>query len=208
MPTTAAGASPWKLRTGKSVSFAAQNMDDMLQLEVDGDIVATLEIPSADDQSSSYTLRVEGEGADFDDVEIWRDIFYTQGSRGREFKIPAGCYVMLGDNTQDSSDSREWNLATFRVDSDVVRGNSYPGNPTRRSGDPEGTHVFFRDEWGELHDFVEKPGDQGQLLQAPFVPRNLITGRAVIVFWPMTWLWPGNWGDKKVPLVTRLKWVH
>jgi hypothetical protein len=212
--STAAGPEPWKLRAGKSVSFAAQNMDDMLQLELDGDIVATLEIPRADDQSSSYTLRVEGEGADFDGVEVFRDIFYYPGSGGGEFEIPPGNYVMLGDNTQDSSDSREWNLATFHWDGDgsngkVVRGNSYVGqNPIRRSGLPDGTHVFFRDEWGELHDFVEKPGNQGPLLRASYVPRNLITGRAVIVFWPLTWLWPPNWGDDKVPIVTRLQWVH
>jgi hypothetical protein len=188
-------------------------MDDMLQIEVDGDIVATLPIPRARNQSSSVTLRVEGEGADFDDLEIVRDIHYWPGTTNRSFEIPLGSYVMLGDNTRDSSDSREWKLATYRVStegdlSQVVRGNHFTGNPERRSGAPDGTHLFFRDEWGELHDMIEKPGMQGPFLDAPYVPRDLITGRAVIVFWPMTWLWPPNWGNDRVPKVTRLKWIH
>src|SRR6185436_8129133 len=104
----AAGAATYRLPAKKSVSIAAQNMDDLLQLEIDGDIVATLEIAETNDPSpATFTLRVEGEGADFDDVELYRDIFYTPGAHGREMKIPPGHYVMLGDNTQNSSDSRE-----------------------------------------------------------------------------------------------------
>jgi signal peptidase I len=222
LPTQALGKDAWKLRAGKSVSFAAQNMDDMLQLEIDGDIVATLEVPRSANQIANYTLREEGEGANFEDLEVYRDIYYTLGSTST-FKIPPGNYVMLGDNTQDSSDGREWRLAVYhtgeghtgeghtdegRADDGFVRGNDFKGNPEIRAGGPEGNHVFFRDEFGDLHDFIERPGDRGPDIAAPFVPRNLITGRAIIVFWPMTWLYPPNWSDKNVPLLTRLKWIH
>jgi hypothetical protein len=211
LPVEALGKDAWKLRTGKSVSFAAQNMDDMLQLEIDGDIVATLEIPEAPNKVSNYTLREEGEGANFTDVEIYRDIYYTNAGQ-TTLKIPPGNYVMLGDNTQDSSDSRLWSLATFHTDEGladdgIVRGNSFKGNPEERAG-PDGMHRYFRDEFGDLHDLIEHPGDRGPLIPAPFVPRNLITGRAIIVFWPMTWIYPPNWSDKNVPLLTRLKWIH
>jgi signal peptidase I len=204
----------WKLTAGKKISFAAQNMDDLLQLEIDGDIVATLEIPGTSDQAAAFTLRVEGEGADFDSVELFRDIYYTSGTKGREFKIPPGHYVMLGDNTQDSSDSREWQLTSYRLpdgtpEGTKVRGNWYrPQNPLEVLGEPEGKRIFFRDEWGELHNFLEKDAKVLPLEDAPYVPRNLIVGRAVIVFWPWPWVWPGNWGDDQVPMVTRLKWVH
>ena len=204
----------WKLTAGKKVSFAAQNMDDLLQLEIDGDIITTLEIPGTSDQVAAFTLRVEGEGADFDALELFRDIYYTSGSKGREFRIPPGHYVMLGDNTQDSSDSREWQLTSYwwpaaGSDGTKIRGNFYrPQNPLEVLGEPGGKRIFFRDEWGELHNFLDKDANLLPLEDAPYVPRNLVVGRAVIVFWPWPWTWPGNWGDDQVPMVTRLKWVH
>jgi len=211
--TEASGSAPWKLSAGKNISFVAQNMDDLLQLEIDGDIVATLEIPRATDQTASYVLRVEGEGADFDDVEIYRDIYYTPGTKGRDFKIPLGNYVMLGDNTLDSHDSREWMFAHYSwpgpgSEGRDVRGQYYANSNPQRVPDAAGSLIFFRDEWGELHDFPERSATEGQRTAASFVPRNLITGRAVIVFWPLTWIWPGDWNNPQVPKVTRLRWIR
>lgn len=210
---TAPGAA-WRLAAGDATSFAVQNVDDQLQLELDGDVVATLDVPPSINQASSFTVRVEGEGADFDELETWRDIYYTAGTKGREFRIPAGHYVMLGDNTQDSSDSREWLFATHRWDGpgsngEYVRGNLFPpqprdplnGNPIVVQGGADGPRYFFRDEWGELHDFVARPGTQGPNEEAPYVARELIVGRAVLVFWP---LWPFT-GD---PAIWRLKFVR
>ncbi len=202
-----------KLAVGKSVSFAAQNMDDLLQLEVDGKIVWQIEVPATSDQRSSITLRVDGD-ADVDRLELYRDIYYTQGQGMRsEFQIPANSYVMMGDNTQDSSDSREWKLAQYRWDGpgsngEWVRGNRR-GNPSSLRDDPNpkrvmeagGSRMFFRDEWGELHTFRETPGCEGAPVPAPYVPRGLITGRAVLVFWP--W-WPLTPGFDS----TRLKWIR
>jgi signal peptidase I len=193
----------WKLAAGKSISFGAQNMDDMLELDVDGDKLLELEIPPALDQASTITLRQDGEGADFTDLETYRDIYYTSDRGTTLFKIPPGSYVMLGDNTQDSSDSREWLFGKYHVGDQVIRGNwrsndPQAPNPFIDSADPEGRRVFFRDEWGELHTFFQKPNVVPEFEQAPFVPRNLIVGRAVIVFWPL------------VPSmnVWRVKWVH
>jgi signal peptidase I len=189
------------LTAGKRVSFAAQNMDDLLAFEVDGERVAELEIPSAVDQTSCFELRVEGEGADFTGVDLYRDIYYTEEGKGTEFDIPAGCYVMLGDNTQDSSDSRFWSFITLGPDRDgnSVRGNYFPPqNPVWVPGDPEGTRVFIRDEWGDLHDFIASPEQPLRTEWAPFVRRELIVGRAVAVFWPISFAYK----------VWRLQWVH
>jgi signal peptidase I len=204
-PSTAEGE-PWRLSAGDRVAFGAQNMDDLLVFEIDGEGVLQLEVPFSADQTSSFTLRVEGEGADFTDVEVYRDIYYTsENAKRSEFVIPPGHYVMLGDNTQDSSDSREWAFARYRwpgagSEGQYVRGNwrGNNENPTLVPGGAEGTRVFFRDEWGELYSFVDHPASQGQPESAPLVPRNLITGRALIVFWPF------------VPSlnVYRLQWIH
>ena len=63
-----------------------------------------------------------------------------------------------------------------------------------------GLITFFRDEWGERYSFPSSakrpvPGGSGE--RAPFVPRELIAGRALLVFWPLA-PWMG---------ILRLKWV-
>ena len=64
------------------------------------------------------------------------------------------------------------------------------------------TLTWFRDEWGEMHVFPQSSevatpeGLAG--LSAPLVPRELILGRAVLVFWPF------------MPSIDvwRLDWIH
>ncbi len=196
----------WRLVAGETTSIAVQNMDDRLTLEIDGDIVLELDIPMATDQSSAYVLRSEGEGVDFDGVELYRDIHYLDDNvRTSEFKIPDGHYVMLGDNTQDSSDSRDWSFVRYRWPGEgsegaIVRGNMRGNNenPTEVAGGAEGIRVFLRDEWGELHNFPGRTATKEQAEPAPLVARTMITGRAVAVFWPF------------VPSlnVWRLQWIH
>lgn len=201
-PIEVTASTPWKLQAGKTVSFAAQNMDDQLQLEVDGEIVLTLDVPAANDQRSCFQLRAEGEGADFTDLQVYRDIYYLGGTLDRSFKIPADSYVMLGDNTQNSSDAREWTFATYRwpgegSNGQWVRGQNYMGqNPIELPDGNGGTRVFFRDEWGDRHDFPRKDDSRGPGEDVSYVPRHLITGRAVAVFWPTN------------RLVARFKWIH
>ena len=197
---TAQSSEPFRLRAGESVSFAAQNMDDMLVLEIDGERVAELEIHSAQDQLAGFELEVQGEGADFASLELYRDIFYLEDNRRSEFKIPDGSYIMLGDNTQDSSDSRFWTFTTMTdEEGETVRGNYFPPqNPVLVPGDPRGSRVFLRDEWGDLHTFVSKTSPTAKLEWAPFVPREMILGRAVAVFWPISF----------AHRVWRLQWIH
>jgi signal peptidase I len=181
------------LRAGHSTRFSAQNMDDRLELDFDS-LHLELDIPGQSEQRSSIGLAVEG-AAVFDDLETWRDIYYTSDRGQTEFDIPPGHYVMLGDNTQDSADGREWSLMQFRWPGSGgkwVRGNSREdyggndpsGNPRRVTGEAGGPRLFFRDEWGELHTFLQQEAERGETLPAPFVPRELIVGRALLVFWP------------------------
>ncbi len=191
-----------KLEAGRSYRFCAQNLDDELTLEVDGTRIATLEGAAAADQNSSVALALEGGGAKLDDLQVWRDIFYTEGSFASEWTVPAGHYFMLGDNTQDSSDGREWRAIALRWQggpSEPVLGNAResmadgryrPDSNPIREMTAAGMTTFFRDMYGELHVFPRSaelalPAEQ-QYSPAPFVPRELITGRAVAVFWPLS----------------------
>jgi signal peptidase I len=194
-----------RLPAEREVHFAAQNLDDELRLSLDGEDVLVLQIEPAQEQVASITLELEGEGAELSDLTVYRDVFYTARSP-EPIAIPDGCYYMLGDNTQDSSDSREWTFVTYEV-----RGAD--GTPTRlrgnwrerenpRSvayGEPGGPLTYLVDEWGERHWLRREDVQRPRATElAPFVPRALIQGKALAVFWP----WQPSRG------IWRLKWVN
>lgn len=188
------------LELGEEHAFAAQNMDDLLQLELDGQVVGTLEVASVREQLSSVQIRVEGD-ADFEELMVSRDIYYTVTSQG-EWQIPERSYFMLGDNTQDSSDSREWNFTHFEVRQEDgtlvdVRGNTRNNENPRT--DVNSREYLFVDEFGERHRFpIDKARRSVEPEPAPFVPRSMIQGRALAVFWPLS------------PSLSlyRLKWIN
>jgi len=178
------------LAAGVRASFAVENLDDRLALELDGRECLAAEIGSSARQETSLTLAVAGEGADFSALRVARDVYYLvpDGRKTWTVTIPPGHYVMLGDNAQDSADSRLWLAKTYgaREDGDEIeaRGNYRPGeNPVSENGPV----VRFRDQWGEIHWF-----DRGAMTGAeslpgnePLVPRELILGRAWAIFWPI-----------------------
>lgn len=196
-------SSDYRLPAERSVAFALENLDDRLALEIEGEELLALAIEAAEDQFSSVTLELAGAGADLDELMVWRDIYYE--TRTPPIQIPSGSYYMLGDNTQDSSDSREWTYVTFDVTGEDgpsrrVRGNWRDGeNPrTLGYGEIDGPLTYLVDEWGEKHWFARGQARRASPEAAPFVPRALIQGKALAVFWPLDPL-RGIW---------RLKWVN
>lgn len=209
----AEGAEAFRLSAGDAVEFSAQNLDDKLELWIDGELICELEIAPALG-STSVSLEQQGEGINWTDLQVDRDIYYSEDrARFTTWDIPEDSYLMLGDNTQDSSDGREWQFRVFELTSErlgetvdgqdkiVLRGN-HRGNNENPTRVPHGTksEMWFRDEWGELYHW--ESGTQSEVPthfeSAPLVPRHLITGRAVLVFWPM----------KPSLDVYRLKWIR
>jgi hypothetical protein len=197
-----ARARAYRLPPGERVRFAAQNLDDRLALELDGEELLALEVLPAEDQSSSARLELAGEGADLEALMVYRDVYYT-GS-GEAVAIPAGHYYMLGDNTQDSSDSREWSFALLETagpgPARRLRGYAREGENPLVAGYGEEGGPFTRlvDEWGEPHWFERGAVRRTGAEPAPFVPRDMVQGKALAVFWPLD---PrrGIW---------RLRWVN
>jgi signal peptidase I len=185
------GESDWHLPAGRPVDLAVQNLDDLLELEIDGEVWISVEVPSAHDQRSDVSLRCLGGGVAFRNVSVFRDIYYTSARMKHEWDIPADSYVMLGDNTLDSSDSREWRRTGFRVDAPGYQGQEIHGNlrsdenPRTIRGEDGQSLVFFEDVFGERHVFGLRESVRLTAENASFVGRHMITGRALAVFWPM-----------------------
>jgi len=192
-------APPFRLSDGKETPFAVQNMDDLLELEIGGELVASLEVEPAVVQSATIYLEVEGGGATLEDLRVYRDIYYTSNGT-RTIQVPEGEYFMLGDNTQESCDSREWRYSVLSLEEGELRGNMRRGENPRLVGigDPEGPTTHFVDEWGEPHWLKNEDILARRVEASPFVPREMIQGKAVAVFWPL---------DPRRDIF-RLKWVN
>jgi len=195
---------PYRLPAARAVRFALQNLDDRLVLELDGEPLLALELQPAEDQTSSVSLALEGEGADLAELSVARDVYYTS-TLAEPFVVEAGHYFMLGDNTQDSSDSREWRYVVFERDEADGTTRHIRGNWRDREnprivgyGAPEGPSTYLVDEWGEKHWFARDEVRRREPVAAPLVPRELVRGRALAVFWPLD----------PVRGIWRLKWVN
>ena len=197
----------FRLPAGRSVSFGVENLDDRLALEVDGEPLLAAEIEASARQEAALILELVGEGADLSDLRAFRDVYYLTPEAGSPWtvKIPPGNYVMLGDNTQDSADGRLWKAKTYFLRNEDgeqvnVRGNYREGeNPARGTLSDGAPAERFRDQWGEIHWFGPGAALQGlrpNVEDSPLVPRELILGRALAVFWPIRpfdGLWRVGW---------------
>ncbi|KAA3609470.1 MAG: hypothetical protein DWQ01_09045 [Planctomycetota bacterium] len=140
--------------------------------------------------------------------EVFRDIHYTPPAgytavQTYTCEIEKGHYFMLGDNTLNSLDSRQWEALVHELDPpiggvSVLRGDSLPNGQDPLYNNPRlnrnGTVRTFRNEYGEYFvyplDFetegkVRKRTVKSSSQTEPLVPRRYILGKAMAVFLPI-----------------------
>lgn len=145
-------------------------------------------------------------GWDLHPVTAWRDIHYLpqrQNPAAPVFDVEPGHYFMMGDNTQSSLDSRDWQAETFEFDPPLrgvaeVRGDRMDNGADPMFNNPRWNaardRMTFRDEHGGLHQWTtdDLAASHDVVTSAPLVPRNYVLGRAIAVFMPLKPLAPVN----------------
>jgi signal peptidase I len=111
-----------KIENGERAKIQFQNADQRLVVRIDGKEVARADyevVPvdsPAMDRDALVKVGVRSGGASFTELGLERDLFYTKFDRVKdEFAVPAGNYLMLGDNSPNSLDARGWKRSRIRV---------------------------------------------------------------------------------------------
>ncbi|MFG0318913.1 MAG: signal peptidase I [Planctomycetota bacterium JB042] len=189
------------LKADRATDVAFFHVDQELVLEVDGDRVLSFayevdhdgdasggdgdgpRYPPLRGSTNEVAFETRGGGAAIEELEVRRDIHYLamNGSRQQTFSVPDDALLVLGDNTQNSSDGRMWRAQRVEL--------------------PDGRETYR--ERGDVHDrskrdFVDVYGERYRTRNGPapvvystdtqafsFVPRNLLLGKAIAVFWPI-----------------------
>lgn len=202
-----------KLHDGMDLSVSFANVDDSLLVRIDGDAEAEpppflfperadhqppdLEAPRFNDGDTDTGNRIaftaEGIKARLRDVRIDRDLHYDlRGDPEKIWKIPEDHFMVLGDNTRSSKDSRLWQVnEAYLKDGEVVRWeygadgvNNPPGG--RPPGDDDTILHIEADVDGLVRNIRSGDVEHWKInVDWPFVPRGNLVGRAFAIFWPI-----------------------
>lgn len=188
-------ASARRLVPGRGASIVVQDVDRQQVLFVDGEEW----LRRADDRApprpeqprrALAALALPG-GGDVERLRIQRDIFYLPRVADPTWHIPPDSYFALGDNTQGSLDSRNWERHTYVLADREITGFWFPAPAFGRVPPdhnprvaPDGT-ITFADEHGDEFTFPAAAVLGENREPGPFIHRRYLLGKAMAVFWPV-----------------------
>jgi len=173
--------------------------DEAMELSIDGRTCLRHEFESTNlGGANRVTFETEGGAAQIRSIRLDRDVHYTNQIGSQTFtseEVPPGHYLMLGDNSIESSDGRAWMGVPITLEPPVdgmsklfggtltsgVASHQNPRELIAARPTPQRTFAF-RDEFGEIYRYHD--GIEGQRRAVSFVPRDYFLGRAFFVFWP------------------------
>jgi signal peptidase I len=173
---------------GGSFRLAMGVADRVVRVWVDGRLVAR--VPHADEANGGETMpRVSfgltGAQASFSGMRVFRDLQYA---KSRAWQVPDDGFVMLGDNTISSKDSREWRVNVVTT----ADGRVYEGEDIVKLED--NSQVRFRTSDDGHYEFIDVDGVFRRIpaegsefvadVRRPFVRRRDLVGRAFVTFFP------------------------
>ncbi len=193
--------------------------DGLCQALIDGRVVGEIEFlryhSDIDETQGEREISFEATDVLFtvSRLEVGRDIAYAGRTNILEgidhpYDIPAGCYVMMGDNVGSSHDSRAWRRYTFTFndgrkpvvcesqdfkssDAEIQEWCARTGYKSETSPD----YVLIGDEFGMEHAIDKRTlvlTEKGEYYKDdpfPLVEEKFIVGKALWIWWP-----PGRWG--------------
>ncbi|MDF1702190.1 MAG: signal peptidase I [Planctomycetota bacterium] len=207
----AQSALPVRLEAGRSYDVEMEYVDGRLYAHVDGVELVELKdgrrFPETRDDAGDQRFQLEAEGGALfvEAMHVDRDLRYENswdanpGARRSGVTVPADSYFMLGDNTRNSSDSRRWRTVTQHLIGDRTIRYDYASSPDYLDSeyDADRTPKRVTDVDGLPRTWFEEDEDPergSETSSAPFVHRDLIVGRAFLVFWPWNPEFPGRIG--------------
>ncbi|MFT7464426.1 MAG: signal peptidase I [Pseudohongiellaceae bacterium] len=191
------------LPAGGEVEIVARSVDRRIVLWVDGEEWLRFDDPEAPEHPnrparSKVEVTLDG-GGTVSDVVLRRDIFYLpntarSGSSMAQWQIPEDSYFGMGDNTQNSYDSRSWQTITYNLtdgsdvtgfDLEVTAGFGRPIPPDANPKHLRNGSVLFADVHGDEYTLAKKDIAGRTEQPAPFIHERYLLGKAIMVFWPI-----------------------